>query len=364
MSYSFDSKEDIEDNVSMLMYADESEESEKVLHKCIQKAQFYKDKDLEFDARVAYLRQVSWLNKKDKAIATMPWLLKRLDEGHNAEHLDTVLWMYKWIIIKLPSFASISVAQIEQLLDDMEKRFLDFGTGMRIVNYFRMIVYSDMGRLEQSQKYLKLYLQDNATCALDDCRACQPNNLLGVYFNMKDYDAYFVQAAPLLARKVTCKEVPDYSYPGIAFVNYIVGNHELAMEQALLGRKKIKWKKAVLSQAGYLLAYYGYTKDFVKGRATLEKQIDFCAQTQPELSLFKFYLGTLVYFSALQNEGKKQVKLKVEHQNLLPVQEGVCYVQEALPWLEKKVDELSHKLDHRNQNDFYQQEKAYFLKFL
>lgn len=364
MNFSFDSKEDIEDNINALLYADESEEYEKVLHKCIQKAQFYKDKDLEFDARVAYLRQTSWLNKKDKAIATMPWLLKRLDEGHNTDQLDTVLWMYKWIIIKLPSFASISVAQIEQLLNDMEKRFLDFGTGMRIVNYFRMIVYSNMGRLEQSKKYLQLYLQDNATCSLDDCRACQPNNLLGVYLNLRDYEAYFTQAAPLLARKVTCKEVPDYSYPSIAFVNYINGNYELAQEQALLGRKKIKWKKAVLGPAGYLLAYYGYTKDFLKGRATLEKQLDFCGQTQPELSLFTFYLGTLIFFKALHNEGKKQIKLKVEHQNLIPVKDGTCLVPEGLSWLEEKVDDLAQKLDHRNQNDFYLQEKVYFMGFL
>ncbi|HTF82158.1 MAG TPA: hypothetical protein VL947_10545 [Cytophagales bacterium] len=364
MEFEFNTKEDIEHNVYMLSYADESEENEKVLQKCIQKAQFYKDKDLEFEARMAYLRQVNWLNKKEKAIATMPWLLNRLDEGHNQDFAHNILWMYKWIIINLPDFAAISLAQIEQLTKDMEKRFLDYGTGIRIVHYFKMIQHSSMGQLEEAKAYMKLYLQDHSESNLDDCSACQPNNLLSVYLNLKEYDSFLDKAAPLLSRAVTCKEVPDYTYPKTALVNYIVGNYDEAAAQALMARKKIKLKKAVLREMGHLLAYYALTKEFVKGRTIIEKQLDFCALTQPELFLFRFYLGMLMFFTALHREGKKQIKLQVETKSLLPIQEGSCHVNEALGWLQQQLQTLAHKLNIRNGNDFYAQEIQYYMGLL
>lgn len=364
MSFEFNTKEDIEYNIYSLQYADESEENEKVLQKCIQKAQLFKDKDLEFDARLGYLRQVNWLNKKEKAIATMPWLLKRIDEGHNQDSAHTVLWMYKWIIINLSDFAAISLSQIDQLLNDMEKRFLDHGTGMRIIHYFRMIVNSDLGNMSQALEHMKLYLKDNKSCDLDDCKACQPNNLLDVYLNLKDFDNFQKKAKPLLARTVTCKEVPDFTYSKTAMVNYILGKYDIAAEHALLARKKIILKKAVLKEMGHLLSYYALTKEFVKGRTILEKQLDFCAQTQPELFLFRFYLGTLMFFKALQGADKKQIKLNIASQNLIPVHDGVCKVPEAVAWLEQQVQSLADKLNTRNGNEFYNEEKAYYLGLL
>lgn len=362
--YEFNTKEDIESNLFYLTYDDETEENEKIAQKCIQKAQQLNDKNLEFEARMAYLRQVNWLRKKEKAIATLPWLLKRLDEGYNLDYLENVLWMYKWIIINLPCFAAISLSQIQSLLADMERRFIEFGTGPRIIHYFKMIIYSDLGQLDLAKIHLTEYLKSNKKCSLDDCKACQPNNLLYVYLNFKDYKALLKCAKPLIQQKVSCKEVPDFTYPLLAFTNHILENTTDAADLAIIARKKIKLDRPLLHESSFLIMYYALTKEYVKGKVVIEKQIDFCNDNHPELRLFSFYLAASVFYKSLLTNNKKTIKLKIKSNNLIPLIEGTSNVQNGYDWLLSKVEQLAQKLNNRNQNNFYSEQIETYLKLI
>ncbi|MDJ1493847.1 hypothetical protein QNI19_12970 [Cytophagaceae bacterium DM2B3-1] len=364
MSYSLETLEEVQEVVDILSYGKESEENEKILQKCIQKAQFFKDKDLEFEARIAYIRQVTWLHKPDKTIAIFPWLLKRMDEGHNKNHQYSVLWMYKWVIIKLPCYASVSLQQIEDLQQDMERRFLDYGTGTRIIDYFRMIVYAHLGNLSKAQEHLKNYLQDTSSCLLDDCDACQPNNVLDIYLSLRDYPAFLHTAQPLLNGTKKCKEVPDYTYSKTAMVNFLSGNTEVAKDHAILARKKIPLTSAVLKEMGYLLTYYALTQDFIKGRAIIEKQIGFCTNTQPEAYRYQFLLGFLLFMKAFQKAGKKTIKLKVPIADVQPIEEDTYEVASLITWIEGQCQQIVQKLDQRNGNTFYSEDMTYYLSLI
>ncbi len=364
MHFSLDTIEDIQEAVRRLSYSEETEEHEKIIQKCIQKAQFFKDKDLEFKARLAYMRQVTWLNKPDKMLAIFPWLLNRLDEGYNQDELSTVLWMYKWVIIKLPCYANISLSQIESLQKDMERRFLDYGTGSRLSYYFKMIVYGYLGDTSKAQQYLKCYLEDDTTSVLDDCRACQPNSLLSVYMALRDYPSFLSTFESILVNRVRCAEVPNLTYAKATLVNQITGNVETAKEQAILARKKIPLTKAVLTEMGYLLIYYALTEDFIKGRSVIEKQFRFCNSMQPDVFLYHFYLGCLLLMKSLQKAGKKTINLKISLPDIQPVKEDSYQITNCVEWFEKQCLQMVQKLDTRNQNTFYADEVAYYQSLL
>ena len=130
---------------------------------------------MEFDARLAYVYVVTNLNKKNKAIATFPWLLKVMDEGR-IEEIDEseVLWIYKWVIISLPGFVDIPLEKIMALFDDMERRYVDYGAGRKMIHYFKMNMYTDIGKHDLGPRtHGTLYLNDQSKGSLDDCTACQ-----------------------------------------------------------------------------------------------------------------------------------------------------------------------------------------------
>lgn len=364
MDFSLDTIEGVQEAIEWISYSDETEENEKILQKCIQRAQFFKDKDLEFAARIVYIRQVAGLKKPDKTIAVFPWLLKRLDEGYNQDEIYDVLWMYKWVIIELPSYASISLTQIETLQKDMERRFLDYGTGTRLIHYFRMLVTQTLGDMEKAQEHMKCYLEDHTRSVLDDCRACQSNSLLNVYLTLRDYSTFLSTFESLLISKICCEEVPDLTYAKATLVNQITGNVATAKEHAILARKKIPLTKAVLTEMGYLLIYYALTEDFIKGRSVIEKQFTFCNPTQPDVFRYNFYLGCLILMKALEKAGKKTIKLKISVPDVQPVKEDSYAVSACTDWFEKQCLQLVQKLDTRNQNQFYADDMAYYLSLL
>ena len=359
--------EDIQEFIDYCTYDNESEENARLIKKCIQKAVVLKNRELEFDARYAYIYQMSQLNYKEEALTMFPWLLKEIDtEEKSWSDIHNVIWMYKWIIINLPDFAHISTETIEDLLNDIDRRIRDRGASGRMGDYLKMTTYGYMGHEEKFLAYKKKYLSaSNKNEEFDDCAACQANNLIYVLILYKEYEKANEYFEPLLNKKVSCAEVPKSSYQTLALINKFLGKDEDAKKLEQLAKRNISFdKKPYLTKAGDLIMYYALEKDFIKGRTVLEKQIHFCNRRQPEYYLFKFYAGCLLLFSAMKKAGKSQMTINVKETIFTLDEENVLELDSAIKTLDIKTDKLAKQLDTRNGNTFNQDMKAYWLTYL
>ena len=366
---SLDTLEEVQRIVQECMFSNESEENARLVKKCIQKAVFFKDKELEFEARLAYIYQMNWLNYKDQSIAMFPWLLKAIDTNEDVSwyNLHYVLWMYKWIIHELPDFAHISIEKIETLLDDMDRRIQDRGCSDKMGNYFRMIVFGKMGHLDKSKEYRKRFEAGTSEKEeFDDCKACQPYNVVTTLFQEKEYELANTYFEPLLNKEVTCKEVPKTSFPIVALMNRMLGKKDDAKQLAYLAKRNTPFKKkAYLSNAGYILMYYAMENDFIKGRDIIEKQLPFTNRKQPEQYQFIFYSGCLLLIQAMKNAGKKKITINIDEESIFPVNEkNAILLEDAFDIVEEKTNVLAQQLDKRNGNTFNQDNKTYWLGYL
>ena len=111
-----------------------------------------------------------------------PWFLNKCDSKDNYYKYLQVLWTFKWVINAVTDFPAISLSKIEGLREEFERRFQEYGTGDRVINYFKAQQESQLGNIEKSLELADKYFSDTRTCELDDCAACQPNNISRVFF--------------------------------------------------------------------------------------------------------------------------------------------------------------------------------------
>ncbi|MBI9065437.1 MAG: hypothetical protein JEZ14_25860, partial [Marinilabiliaceae bacterium] len=192
-------------------------EKVKILEKIISKAQFNNDLDTEFTAKKEVLSLATFdFAIPEKQMSIFPWLLAACDKYPDRFDYFDVLWDYKWIIFESPEFRNISSLNIENLLADLEKRYIDYGESPTVLYYLRRYVYAKMGRIKESKENHEKLLKDRKRIKyFEDCKACTIANLV-IYLNTQgEYEEAIKAAQPVLKKKYTCTEVPLTTYPDV-----------------------------------------------------------------------------------------------------------------------------------------------------
>src|SRR3954447_9917246 len=91
-------------------------------------ADLHNDPELGYRAREELVEAACFGGRPDLLIVGFSWCLATFDQdpagGISAFQL---LWRMKWVVGALPKFPEIELATIHRMLDDMERRFRDFG---------------------------------------------------------------------------------------------------------------------------------------------------------------------------------------------------------------------------------------------
>ncbi|MGL4423746.1 MAG: hypothetical protein ACRCZF_24035, partial [Gemmataceae bacterium] len=69
----------------------------------------------------------------EKLVPAFSWCLAQADKDPGAFPMFELLWRYKWVIFKMPHFLAIPVEQIDLLLNDMRRRYKQYGFSQRPV---------------------------------------------------------------------------------------------------------------------------------------------------------------------------------------------------------------------------------------
>lgn len=358
---------DLEDALYYLEDAKDSFENRDLAFKCIQKAKSFKNIDLEFDARMTYIRQSVFLNQDQEVIAMFPWFLNECDSKDNYHKYLQVLWTFKWVINSVTDFPAISLAKIEDLLQEFERRFEEYGTGDRVINYFKAQLQSQLGNIDQSLEFAEAYFSDHKSCMLDDCAACQPNNISRVFLVAEQYDRMMECIQPILDGKLTCHVVPHTTFPKAAYASMRTGAWEKAAHYIQSTYQYLDFETPDAYEASVLLLYHACKQEFLKGRNLIEKQLAFVLKSPSSGEVYDFHFSCALFMQAYLASGEDTIILNVEHKrdNFVLPAEGNKYAVSALQkWFEAEANRHGRLLDTRNQNtfliDYFKKTKKWF----
>ncbi|MBL3658554.1 hypothetical protein [Fulvivirga sediminis] len=352
--------EDVQNAVNYLAGAKTTLDNKDLAFKCIRKAMFFKDLDLEFEARYEFLQQCCFLNYQEEMIAQYPWFLKICDDNPGRFRYSSVLWAFKWVLNILPAFHNVPLERINALLTEFERRYREFGATDRVIQYSFLKVYSLIGENEKAREAYEAYKRaPNKWERLMDCSACELNSILDIYIDNKDYKTALKMAQPILNGELTCAEVPMITYPKLIIPAMEMGEEELAEDMAYKALKELN--SATEEVEGYcqLLPYLSVKGDFVTARKIFEAQFPSLKVRKSDFMLVYFYMYSGIMFKCMARKDKPTVKLAIN--GALPLEhlqtgnEGEYYSEKLQQWFEEMALHYASLLDNRNGNNTYKE---------
>ncbi len=341
-----------------------TEDNKNLVFKCVQKAQELKDLDLEYKTRLEYVAQLTNLNYHEKAIPIFPWLLECCDTYPKRFRYSSTLWTYKWIVISLFDFASISYKQIETVFDDFENRYNKYGSGQRILEYYKMIKTYRLGNPKEALQHLRNYEMVLKNGPLDDCEACMVDGTFDILIEVGLFDEVLEKARPILDKNLTCVSVPKTTYPRIMYVYMIKDKIELAEKYYQLSIQNLNLEELNFIDYHYLVLYLAVNNRFVEGISIIEKQLNLILERSSDKAKCLFYQSCNLFFLKMFLQGKNTTILDLSSSIIkkdLPDHQHNNYQTKKLSgWFKNISYHHAEKLGLRNSNNFYHEKLDFY----
>lgn len=330
-------------------------QNKEIVFNCVQKAIQTKDKELEFETRFEYLSQLVFLNFNDEAIAYFPWFLnfkKNNELSYSSYH--QLVWSFKWIINKVASYGKIPLSQIHALFKQFENEVREFGGSTKVIEYFGVIYNLDLGDLVIADEHYKKYKKLRKTSNLDDCYACQINNMVDLQIAKKDYKKAVVEAQDIASKTYSCASVPKTTYPKLTFCYMMLDNNLKAEELYQLAVKNLNFSEPQITNVYYLFFYLAKNDQFLKAKKILDKQMQFAIESNADIEKFKFFAGCYLIFKKAEQSNVKMIKLQKNDGIDCNYDEKGYDTVEMKNWFKTKSEYHFQILDERNENQYYQ----------
>ena len=270
------------------------EEKEKALQIIIKRAQEKNDIDLEYQARTEYMQAVAFTNQPEKSLACFPWLLAINDKNPGKYYLWEVLWYYKWVVNEVANFPSITKQRIEDIMEDMERRYVAAGYGTKTIVYFWRRIYQDFGEPKLAQTaHEKWEKMEESSSMMSDCNACVRNHLVSHHSYMEEFQEAIDAAQDLLNKKMTCAEVPKRTYHKVVRAYCYLGKLEEAIPVYRKAIRNLGHHQSYLQDYSSLLIFLSLTENFTPAKNIFVKQMPYALVHKQEHDIQLFYICLL-----------------------------------------------------------------------
>ncbi|GGG14136.1 hypothetical protein GCM10010912_68210 [Paenibacillus albidus] len=319
-----------------------------VLEQAIRAADTAGDLEAGFEARSELVESAIFSGYPMKAIVAFSWQLGQYDKNNDLFDNYQLLWSYKWILDKVACFPDIPREQIDNLLDDMKKRYAELGYSERTYCFYKAVLLMQYGELEEAGRYLDQF-QSLDRDEMSDCEACEQNRLIDYEVLLGRDERTLRVAEPILSGQMSCGEVPHVTLSTVLMPLYRLGRQEEADKLQRKSYRLVKGNNDFLLQIGENIRYLALTDPF-RGLELFEKHLSQALDHENpwDQMMFSAYASTL--FSRLKQETVAfQVKLPASFPHPEFASDVVRleqhFLQEALA--------TADRLDRRNGNSYY-----------
>ncbi len=289
-----------------------------------------------------------------EALMAFSWCLLQTDQKRVTWHDQNLLWNYKWIVSHLTNFPSVSRRKIAEIMNDLFRRYEQVGAGPRIRHYLTWLVHWEMGEIGIAEKAYRDWKQfsPDEHC---DCHACEIDQEVHYLSLKQEAQSVFDLAAPILAGRRRCSEVPHRTYATLLAPALALGREEEAHRYHQKGYRMVKGNDAFMIRLSYHLIFLVKTGMLEEGVRMVEKHLPRVLQSKVPLfqAAFLFAAVRLLSDAALAFP-------RIKGPRDLPVdKKGVKYETASMKdYLEGIARSLAERFDERNGNMFYKESFA------
>jgi hypothetical protein len=313
----------------------------------------HNDQELAYRAREELVEAACFGGRPDLLIVGFSWCLSTFDKNPDGNiSAFQFLWRMKWVVGALPKFPEIELATIHQMLDDMERRFVEFGGSLQPVVGKRRMVALQTGDLEAAAAAHRKFMRLPRTF-LSDCHACELDALAGYWMDIGKTALGVRKAEELIQSGRSCAKVPDSTYADVLLPMVKLGRAAEAMKYHKKGYALVRRNVGDLWHWGEHLAYLSLTGNDARAVKLLETHL-------PDVEASHDPLGSLVFFramlTAVENLADKKdgAKLRLPPESPFANESGEYGLGDLAGAIRKRTLELSQRFDRRNGNSYYE----------
>jgi hypothetical protein len=320
-----------------------------ILEEAIRIADVHGDLALGFEARTELVDVACWTGHPDKMLVAFGWCLSTLDAHPDRFDRHTTYWTYKWVVLALAGFPEVSLAQIDAMLDDIGARYERIGASLRPIHYLRCWLSEATGCTEQADRGYHAWLAAPRD-SLSDCVACETDDRVAYAGWRGRWDAALEHAAPLLAGRMRCAEVPDRTYARLLVPLLRLGRDEEAVDLHRRGIRGITRTHKQVSRIGDHLAFLALGGSFEKAGDLVERFLPAALTHADRSDRLDFLCDVRLYADLLVRAGVAEVRLALPRAAAIFDEHG-RYAPAALSaWAAAEARALAERFDARNGN--------------
>ncbi|WP_226000311.1 hypothetical protein [Paenibacillus sp. BJ-4] len=283
-----------------------------------------------------------------KALVAFSWQLGRFDQNPEEYDADTLLWNYKWILGKVCSFSNIPRTQIEDLAEDMRKRYAEYGYNERPYYYYKFRIAMDMGELDEARRYLDTFRQIESD-SMSDCEACEQSQMVRFYYLTGEDEQALAVAKPILSGRMRCAEVPHVTLSQVLLPLYRQGEVEQAKDQHRKGYRLVRDDRDFLKTIAEHIEYLTIANP-VEGIGVVERHLHMALDYESGLEQMYFYAAMVGLLQKL--DASKKLRL-VRIPTAFEWGKEERTLEEMIAYFRPLAESAAAAFDRRNGNTFY-----------
>lgn len=317
------------------------------------------DVKLQYEAREELIEAAFWGGETEKALVAYSWCLAQFDNHPEKFSEWLLLWRYKWIVNVAVNYPQITKEQIYEMLDEMERRYLKAGYGLRVVYYYRYRTEKFFGNKDEALKHFR-HAQELPRDALSDCAACEIDERVTFQAYCGEDELALSLAEPIFSGLQRCRSVPQRTLAGILLPLVRLGRWAEARDYHTRGYSMISHNILYLDYVSDHLLFLALYGDFEAGARLLEQHFHWTTKSKNLHDRYTFYRAAWLLVELMSDAGSETIKVRLtESFPLYQYSQNHHYETSRMKeWFESSAREIGERFDKRSGTDKFARELA------
>lgn len=343
--------EAVQNLIKQSLDRDEGDEQISLSEQAVRLADLGGDLEIQYYAREVFVRACIVGGAPEKALVAFAWLLAQFDNNPGRFNQWAILWKYKWINSVVCEFPQVPKSRIYAMLDDLERRSLKAGYGLRAVNNLRYRAERFWDNKEQAGAYFRK-LTELSSDDLNDCAACEINERVGFAIYCGNDEQALNLAVPILNDSKKCGSVPHRTYANLLLPLIRLGRPDDALRLHLKGYRLIRNNKVFLAKIADHMICLALTENLREAVVLFENHYRWTDQSRDAFGCFQFFRASWLLFEVMA-ERQESIVLNMPHSAPLYVAGGDYDLVRLATWFKQAAEALAGRFDERNETDFF-----------
>lgn len=306
-----------------------------LLEEAIRIADIHGDIRHRFDARMKLTYETIFYGHGQKAIVAFAWCLAQYDRDPQLSYPFQMMWYYKWVVDRLLMFPDIPLSKVEEMLEDLLRRFRSLGHHSRYYYTLKAKLAMDRDQHDQAAVYYEKWLEEPRD-GLDDCNACELSSRAELLLYLGRLEEALEITKPIFSGQISCHSVPHSTYSHFLVPLLRAGQDEKAAKfhekgYGLIANQGKEYIAFVHNHLHYLAIV---NQD--KALDCLETFLPFVAESTESLVKYRFYVVASLLLDELKSERAIQMPTNVTAKSI-----------------KQELQQLAQTFDQQNQTTIF-----------